>query len=563
MSQDLVGCFAQLDLSDAQPPTLAAEMLMPGSVLTDNPATTSHIPRSVNASVSSSATLMSTSIQYVSMPTGAVSATSPTMIAMPEGDIFSHGAVSPPPLANMQQIRYIQQAGQNGAGSFIKFAELPPGAIVYMAAPPQSQTSESIGPLSRAPEQTGGWISQFPLAQSAAPLTSSTASGIMINSTSLQGIHSPMLQIQPTALPPPPPQLLGVNSGGVHVNFEENFNVLSEDKKTMLSIPRDVIEPTVGSSKYALQGSSACYTFRFQLCRGYQQGRCVHRHQCAFIHSRHISNPLLAGHVTYTQVHRNVPVVSLAQALYPRHPEGMLLQVYDAVQSKNVQVESSHMYVTHGSLAGYRAALMDHAGGEGSVTGSLSGILNPDTGLLSSSVRLQFCLHFDKSLCARGETCNFVHRVDVVPGLAPPAEQPPLSSVLMEQLRPMQTPTPSISTSHLPNYPHMTPTPQYTLQSTSHLSTSTASGHFLTNTHYFPIHSSVPATQPTFLGAGVPDQQFIRFANVADSRLAQSWPAPSVQPAASAVGYGMPLFLQPTAAPSMPSALLQPNTNYF
>lgn len=276
------------------------------------------------------------------------------------------------------------------------------------------------------------------------------------------------------AVPPPP---------ATSTSFEENYNVLSEDKQTMFSIPTDLIDTTTGSQKYLQQGASACYTFRFQLCRGYRsEGKCVHRQQCAFIHSRHVLHDTLAARVTQTQVHRNAPVASLEKARYPRHPEGVALLVYDSIQSKNLMVDSGSLYVTHGSSAGYRAALADQqqqqhaldkesvnnkpqlpavaspqqqeqpsttncigAKQEGTRTspepsnkqheGGISGAPAPSApghqgeegggmSMLLSSVRLQFCLHFDKSLCARGETCNFVHRILIEAPAAPATSGP-------------------------------------------------------------------------------------------------------------------------------------------
>ncbi|CUG88264.1 Hypothetical protein, putative [Bodo saltans] len=582
MSHEVAG-FAQLDLSDVQPATLSAEMLMPSSVLSDHatPAHASHIlTRSMNTTMSSSASLMSTSVQYVSMPNRAMGGAPSQKIAMPDGDIFfgDAGSITPSQATNLQpQVAYIQHTGQSGTTSFVTLTELPPGAIVYMAAPPPlSQTSESIGPHSRTPDHPRDWITQYPPPRtSAAPLTSSTTSGLMMSSPSLLMSHSPMNHVQPTptSMPLPPPPQIPNPSAAVHVNFEENFNVLSEDKKTMLSIPREVIEPTIGSGKYVQQGSSACYTFRFQLCRGYQQGRCVHRHQCAFIHSRHINNRLLAGLVTYTQVHRNAPVASLTQALYPRHPEGMLLQVYDAAQAKNVQVESSHIYVTHGSLAGYRAALMD-ASGEGGLATSLSATqLGSDNGLVSSSVRLQFCLHFDKSLCARGETCNFVHRVDLTQQQQTSQQATELlSSLLLEHLRPLHTPTHSLSLTQVSGgeaYPLSSPTPPYPTQSSSHLSSSTPlrPPYFAPSAQpvqYFPLHSSVPPMAPQAFVQQAPEsqQQFLRYSTVADHGLQQPWMTTSAPQS-----YAMPVYLQqpmvPAQASSSPSPLLQPSTNYF
>lgn len=197
--------------------------------------------------------------------------------------------------------------------------------------------------------------------------------------------------------------------------FEENFNVLSEDKRMMLSIPVALIEPTTGSQKYLQQGTSACYTFRFQLCRGYRQsGRCVHRHNCAFIHSRHVLDPQLAALVRETTVHLNQAVASLEHAHHPRHKEGIALQVYDATAQKNLLVDSGSLYVTHGSTAAIRVAVQEQedAARPGS-TGTDVPTNHSSTTL--ASIRLQFCLHFDKGMCARGASCNFVHRILVQP----------------------------------------------------------------------------------------------------------------------------------------------------
>jgi hypothetical protein len=349
--------------------------------------------------------------------------TQPPVFLPTEGDIFSDGYISAPPTSmQVQPMRdsppeQMAQSAAGDVGGLMTYAQLPPGAtIVYLASPP---IGSSVGPDSIVLSQSMGSTNVPPTAPLPHPECSKT------------DLHLPQSH--------PQVQLAAQSTPGAQ--FEDNFNVLSEDKETMLSIPRDMIDSTVGSTKYLQQGASACYTFRFQLCRGYSQGRCVHRHQCAFIHSRHACNPTLAAQVTRTQVHRNTPVARLDLAPYPRHPEGVTLLVYDSAQPKNELIDSSMIYVTHGSLAGYRAAAADLE--HGGVTD-----MNPpdaqirvlqdmmaqtqlqSNGPLSSSVRLQFCLHFDKSLCARGETCNFVHRVVIDPHAASQnvhaAQRPPL-----------------------------------------------------------------------------------------------------------------------------------------
>lgn len=380
----------------------------------------------------------------------------------------------------------------------------------------------------------------------------------------------------------------GVSMTAGSTNFEENFNVLSDDKQTMLSIPKDIIDPTAGSAKYLQQGTSACYTFRFQLCRGYNQGRCVHRHQCAFIHSRHMSNPALSALVTRTLVHRNVPIPSFDAAPHPRLPRGVTLLVYDSVQSKNVLIDSSYVYVTHGSQAGYRAAQQNDAAlaatgqptapdNSSESTTNAQGSTQP-----TSSVRLQFCLHFDKSLCARGETCNFVHKVQLQEGSSPhsngneaPAAAPPppfsgtvtlptsaSPSVYAPGHRQLQT----TGTTFAPTFNAAPQAPamyQPCVQQHPVAMSYPSSG----VTHHFsqpgpqfqpqflqlPLHASMPPFQQQQQQLYQMQPQLFQ---LPDGRLVQSWPPAVGGPTPATTGYYQPL------GPEQPQHMTQ-HTNYF
>ncbi|KAH8605033.1 hypothetical protein ERJ75_001652900 [Trypanosoma vivax] len=179
------------------------------------------------------------------------------------------------------------------------------------------------------------------------------------------------------------------------------FNVLSADKSKALSIPSELIEPTVGSKNYLSRNrSTKIPSFALYLCKSYSNSRsCTHGNQCDFIHSRHNfvesrSENLKVSEVT---VHWSLPVSSVSEAMYERHEPGFLFTINqghnrNVMQFPNstpntIQVPSEHVYKTKGSEEAQQSDVVKV---------------------------LRFCKHYEREKCGRGVMCNFIHRVHFV-----------------------------------------------------------------------------------------------------------------------------------------------------
>ncbi|KPI85874.1 hypothetical protein ABL78_5055 [Leptomonas seymouri] len=178
----------------------------------------------------------------------------------------------------------------------------------------------------------------------------------------------------------------------------ENFNVLTPNKRIMLSIPAEYIQPTAGSRNY--RGRSLDKFLFFCLCKAYCSGAtCHYGADCDFIHCDpekllHARDAAeLKGKkadpaaVHSFQVHWSTPVNSLAEAAYPRLPSGYVVYVKggDGAGSRTpLALPSETVYAT--------------VGGQGALR-------------LSSTAPLRICKHYEREKCACGALCHFIHPV--------------------------------------------------------------------------------------------------------------------------------------------------------
>jgi hypothetical protein len=180
---------------------------------------------------------------------------------------------------------------------------------------------------------------------------------------------------------------------------EENFNVLTPDKRMMLSIPAEYIQTTLGSRNYRHRNRDKLL-FSFCLCKTFCSGAtCHHGADCDFIHChpeklRLVQNAAESNganadpvSVHSFQVHWSTPVNSLAEATYPRLPSGYVVHLKggEGVSGNTPQALPSEMvYATVGGQEALR---------------------------LPSSVPLRICKHYEREKCARGALCHFIHPV--------------------------------------------------------------------------------------------------------------------------------------------------------
>ncbi|KPA84996.1 hypothetical protein ABB37_01429 [Leptomonas pyrrhocoris] len=181
---------------------------------------------------------------------------------------------------------------------------------------------------------------------------------------------------------------------------EENFNVLTPDKRMMLSIPAEYIQTTLGSRNYRRRNREKLL-FSFCLCKTFCSGAtCHHGSECDFIHCDPEKLRLVQSaaeskgrkadptSVHSFQVHWSTPVYSLTEAVYPRLPGGSVVYVKRGGQGTGANspqgLSSEMVYATVGGQEALR---------------------------LRSTAPLRVCKHYEREKCARGPLCHFIHPV--------------------------------------------------------------------------------------------------------------------------------------------------------
>ena len=176
---------------------------------------------------------------------------------------------------------------------------------------------------------------------------------------------------------------------------EENFNVLTPDKRMMLSIPAAYVHTTLGSRNYRYRNRDKLL-FSFCLCKTFCSGAtCHHGTDCDFIHCDPEKLRLVQSAaeskgkkadstvVHSFEVHWSTPVNSLAEATYPCLPSGHVVHVKggEGAGSNATQALPSEMvYATVGGREALR---------------------------LPSTATLRICKHYEREKCARGALCPY------------------------------------------------------------------------------------------------------------------------------------------------------------
>nr|CCC96135.1 unnamed protein product [Trypanosoma congolense IL3000] len=131
--------------------------------------------------------------------------------------------------------------------------------------------------------------------------------------------------------PEPEPKRDGGRGNSSEENCDGFFNVLSADKSKALSIPAELIEPTIGSKNYVSRNrSTKVPSYALYLCKSFStSGNCAHGSRCDFIHSRHdlVETCGSNSRVSVIQVHWSTPVCSLEDALYEGHEPGFIFHI--------------------------------------------------------------------------------------------------------------------------------------------------------------------------------------------------------------------------------------------
>ena len=195
-------------------------------------------------------------------------------------------------------------------------------------------------------------------------------------------------------------------------NREEPFEVLGEDKGTLLLIPPALISPTEGAVQYLIRDrqakkQSSAPSRRFQLCCMYRSGSCSFGMYCGYIHSRHVLDPSLASQVISSPVHEKIVLNTVDDAPYKRHDAGLRIAVFDPATQGGVEVPSELIYETEGSTAALEAQQRHLA--------------SPDAPVPAAA---RLCHFFEQNFCGRGRSCKYIHRVPLV-GTQPPPKPPP------------------------------------------------------------------------------------------------------------------------------------------
>lgn len=312
-------------------------------------------------------------------------------------------------------------------------------------------------------------------------LSSAACTGTMQLSPSvnmLSGSSSTLASAEDPAAPTTPPQRNRSAACHAFANIssglsEKNFNVLTPDKKMMLSIPSEYVIPTAGSRNYRNRNRTKLL-FSFCLCKTFASGStCYHGSDCDFIHcdpeqlmklSKQSTNALStaaaaaavgsggakgdpatssgevnAEAVQSFQVHWSTPVTCIEQAPYARLRPGHVV------------------YVRGGS--GHPSSGGHHGGDRGAASDRSPQALPSDMVYetvggrealrLTSSVPLRVCKHYEREKCARGALCHFIHPVAVAPKPPTSREGRGADAARAAALAPPQSPASMLAPEHV------------------------------------------------------------------------------------------------------------------
>lgn len=230
---------------------------------------------------------------------------------------------------------------------------------------------------------------------------------------------------------------------------EENFNVLTPDKRMMLSIPAEYIQTTLGSRNYRHRNRDKLL-FSFCLCKTFCSGAtCHHGADCDFIHCDPEKLRLVQSaaeskgkkadptSVHSFQVHWSTPVNSLADAVYPCLPSGYVVYVKGGEGASGNAPQALPSEMVYATVGGQEALR------------------------LPSTAPLRVCKHYEREKCARGALCHFIHPVvlNKTAAALPPRSTPSAASSAFGSFSELGHPSSAAFAAQLPPPPPPMPLP--------------------------------------------------------------------------------------------------------